>query len=234
MQIKGFLETSLTDYEGKVASLIFLPGCNFRCGFCFNADLVLNPEKMETIPFEAVELWLQKNKKFVDAVVVGGGEPTMHKDLPELFEKLKKLGFSVKLDTNGTNPEMIKKLLGMKLVDSIAMDVKTCLDKERYEKVTNTKVDLDKIKESISILMNSGVDYEFRTTILPKLHPKEDIAELAKQIKGAKRYVLQGFRPSENMIDKGLEKEKAYSSEQLEEIARECNKHVKTKVRGVI
>jgi pyruvate formate lyase activating enzyme len=232
MQIKGFLETSLTDYEGKVASMIFLPGCNFRCSFCFNADLVLYPEKLETIPFEAVKTWLIKNKKFVDAVVIGGGEPTMHKDLPELFKEIKRLGFLTKLDTNGTNPYMLKKLIEKGLVDAVAMDIKTCLNQEKYGKVVNAEVRLDKIKESISIIINSGIDHEFRTTLIPKLHSKGDVVEIAKKIKGAKRYVLQKFRPSDTLIDKKFEKEAPYSNEEMRSISEECSKYVATKVRG--
>ncbi len=232
MQIKGFLETTLTDYEGKVAAMIFLPGCNLRCSFCFNSDLVLSPEKLETIPFSYIEERLEKNRKLVDAVVISGGEPTLHTDLPELLQTIKGLGFFTKIDTNGTNPKMLGELIEKKLVDFVSMDVKTCLDKQKYEEVAGLKVDLEKIRQSIKLLLSCGVDYEFRTTVLPKLHPKKDILEMARQLSRAKRLSLQRFRPTESMIDKSLEKEKPYSVEELEEIGKACCSYLPTKVKA--
>ena len=141
MEIKGFIDLSLSDWDGKLCSVIFLPGCNLRCPFCYNSTLVLHPETVETVPFLHVEDYLRKQRSWIDGVCITGGEPTIHKDLPELCSKLKETGFLVKVDTNGTYPKMVKKLIDNGLVDYIAMDIKAPLTVEKYSKATGANVE---------------------------------------------------------------------------------------------
>ena len=136
MEIKGFVDLSLVDWDGKLSCVIFLPNCNFRCPFCHNTTLVLHPERGETIPFERVEDYLNKQKDWLDGVCITGGEPTLHNDLPDLCSKLKEIGFLVKVDTNGTNPTMMKELMNKSLINYIAMDIKAPLTAEKYSKAT--------------------------------------------------------------------------------------------------
>ncbi len=195
MEIKGFIEVSFVDWDGKLSSVIFLPNCNFRCPFCHNANLVLHPEKLETIPFERVIENLKRQRGWIDGVCITGGEPTLHKSLPELCSQLKKLGFLVKVDTNGTNPAMLKELMDRGLVDYVAMDIKTSLTGKKYSKAigVNTEEMLGNVKESIKLLLGSNMDYEFRTTVVPTLHDEEDIKQICRSLRGCRKYVLQKF-----------------------------------------
>lgn len=195
LDVKGFLEESFGDWDGEPASVIFLPNCNFRCPFCHNVNLVLNPEKLETIPFQYIEDQLIKHKNWRNAVCITGGEPTLQDKLPELCQKLKQMGFKVKLDTNGTNPTMLKELIDKKLIDYVAMDIKAPLTPEKYSEATgiDTASLLEKVKTSIKTLMESNVDYEFRTTVVPTIHTPEDIEQICNSLNGCKKYVIQEF-----------------------------------------
>ncbi len=193
MLIKGLVKTTLIDYPAKVACTVFLAGCNFRCPYCQNPDLVASYDGLPMIPQEEVFEHLKSRKKWLDGVCVSGGEPTLNKELPEFLRKIKNMKLLIKLDTNGTNPEMLKKLLDEKLLDYVAMDIKAPL--ERYEEVVKAKVDLEKIKKSVEMIQNSGIAYEFRTTVVPGLLSSEDIAEICNWLRGSKRYYLQQFRP---------------------------------------
>ncbi|MDP2907199.1 MAG: anaerobic ribonucleoside-triphosphate reductase activating protein [Nanoarchaeota archaeon] len=230
MRIQGFQKTSLIDYPKNICSVIFLPGCNFRCGYCHNPELVID----EGIN-DVMEGWLlnklEERKGLVDSVCITGGEPTLHKDLPEFIKKLKDKGLKVKLDTNGSNPEILKQLIKNKLVDFIAMDVKNVL--EKYENTINSKISSDIIKESIKIIIRSGLEHEFRTTILPILHKKEDVIKIAKTVAGANKYVIQQFVPTEKILDKNFSKETVYNEKELEEIRKECDRYVKTEIRNL-
>lgn len=231
IKIKGYLPTSLIDYPGKIASVIFLPRCNFRCPFCFNIDLVNDSKELKDIGTEEIFHHLKYRKKWLDGVVLTGGEPCLHPGLIEFIRKIKKLGFLIKLDTNGTNPAMLERLIKDKLIDYVAMDIKAPL--EKYEKVTKSKVNLKDIQKSVDIIRNTGIDYEFRSTILPKLHSKEDILAIGKWLKGSKRYFLQQFRP-EKTLDKKLQKENPYSIEQLREFSEILKPFFeKVEVRGI-
>lgn len=214
IEIKGFVPNSLVDWDGKVVSVIFLAGCNFRCKFCSNKDLVFNPEKMETIDFSKIENYLKRNKEFVDGVVISGGEPTLHSELIDLCQEIKNLGFKVKIDTNGSNPEMLKILLDEKLVDFVAMDIKTSF--EKYKEIAGFD-GIEKIKKSIFIVKNFP-DYEFRITVFPGIN-KEDLVEIAGYLKeknAGKAFFIQQFRNDE-CLDKSFEKIKPYKKEKLEE-----------------
>lgn len=195
MDIKGFIDDSYVDWDGKIVSIIFLPTCNFRCPFCHSVNLVLHPEQIESIPLDYVTGQLEKHREWIDGVCITGGEPTLHTDLPELCAQLKSMRFSVKLDTNGTNPSMVRRLLEHKLVDYVAMDVKAPLTVEKYSQAAGVNAEglLEKVKQSIELLMNSTVDYEFRTTVVPSIHSSEDIKQICCSLVGCKKYVLQKF-----------------------------------------
>ena len=191
MKIGGLQKVSLIDYPGKIACTVFTSGCNFRCPFCYSKELVL-PEEIKNHPLISEDdffAFLKDKKGLLDGCVICGGEPTIHgEELVNFCKKIKDMGFLIKLDTNGSNPEVIRKLLY--LVDYIAMDIKAPLVKERYEEIAGIDC-LSKIKESIDIIKNSGVDYEFRTTIAN--HSVDDIINIAEYISPAKKYFLQHF-----------------------------------------
>lgn len=219
IQIGGLQKLTLIDFPGRLAATVFLTGCNFRCPFCYSSELVL-PEKIKKQPkISEKELFkfLKERKGLIDAVVLCGGEPLTSKGLVPLIKKIKKMGFLVKLDTNGSDPALLKKLIDEKLVDYVAMDIKG--PKERYSEFAGVKVNIKKIQESIDILKEGKVDCEFRSTIVPTLHKKEDVIEMAKWIRGAKKYYLQNFRP-EKTIDPKFEKIKSYPEKYLLEIQK--------------
>lgn len=226
MEIKGFVDISLVDWDEKVSSTIFLANCNMRCQFCYNVPLVLHPEKLRTIPFKEVAAYLERNRQWIDGVVITGGEPTIHSDLPSLCEKIVKLGFKVKIDTNGTNPELIQALINKKLVDHIAMDIKAPLEQNEYHRVTgvNTPNLLSKIQETIKILQNSQIDYEFRTTLVPTVHKEKDIEEICREIKNCKKYVLQNYKTDVETINPEFENLKPFTQEELKTFLRTARK----------
>ena len=230
MLIGGLQKLTLIDYPGKLAATVFCLGCNFRCPFCYNAELVL-PEKIKNQPrISEKEFFnfLKERKGLLEGVCITGGEPTTYDDLPFFIRKIRKLGYLVKLDTNGSNPKMLKKLIDEKVIDYAAMDIKG--PKEKYNKVAGVKVDIEKIQKSIDILKEGRVDYEFRSTVLPRVHSRKDVTNMARWIQGANVYYLQQFRP-EKTIDPEYEKCKPFSQEELELIQKECNKYVFTKLR---
>ncbi|KPJ62433.1 hypothetical protein AMJ44_15575 [candidate division WOR-1 bacterium DG_54_3] len=218
LEIKGFIETSFLDWDGKIVSTIFVPYCNFRCPFCHNSGLIEKPNSYETIPLERIEQYLIEHKDFIDGICLTGGEPALHKKrgLFEFMRRIKELGFQIKFDTNGTDPELLRKALDEKLIDYIAMDIKGPLD-ERYHKLAGVKADLDRIEESIKVIMQDRVPYEFRTTVVPDHLESKDIEDIAKRIAGARKFVLQQF-VAENTWDESLRSVKPYSREKLEEI----------------
>lgn len=234
MLIGGLQKTTLIDFPGKIACTVFLSGCNFYCPWCYSPELVL-PEKIKKHaqlghPISEKEFFefLKSKEGLLEGVVICGGEPTLNKDLSEFIKKIKKLGFSVKLDTNGSNPEMLKDLINKKLVDYVAMDIKAPLNKYQVSGIKYQA--LENIEESVEILKKGKVDYEFRSTVLPNVHSEEDIINMAKWIKGSRVYYLQQFRP-EKTLDPKYEKYKPFSQEQLEKIQKKCNKYVLTKLR---
>ena len=234
MEIKGFIDLSFVDWDGKLSCVIFLPNCNFRCPFCHNTTLVLHPEGGETISFERVEHYLKKQRGWIDGVCITGGEPTLHRDLPDLCSKLKEMGFLVKVDTNGTNPLMMKELMDGGLIDYIAMDIKAPLTVEKYSRAAGINAEklLGKVKETIRILLESKMDYEFRSTVVPTLHEEEDIKEICDGVKGCKKYVLQKFDVSlgKTTIDPDFSKLRPFTDEKMKTfltIAQELLPNVK-------
>ena len=232
IKIGGLQKNTLIDFPGCVAATVFLCGCNFRCPWCYSREIVL-PEEIKKQPEISEKKFfdfLEKRQSLLEGVVICGGEPTMNQDLPVFIKKIKKMGFFVKLDTNGSNPAMLKRLIGARLINYVAMDVK--LPKEKYRKNVvmsecwNDKM-LNNIQKSIDILKKGKVDYEFRTTVVPTVHTEEDIIEIAKWLNGSKRYFLQNFRP-EKTIDPAFTKIKPYPENYLLEIKKEVSPFFET------
>ncbi len=211
MKFSGLQKVSLVDYPNKIASVLFTPGCNLRCGFCHNWRIVVDPKPPFLQEAQALEI-LEKRKRYVDAVVVTGGEPCMHKELPRFLAKLKERGFMVKLDTNGFYPDILEECLGN--VDYVAMDVKTRLDKYSQLGASDTSAFL----RSVAMLKMGKVPYEFRTTVVPGLVTAEDVVDIGEFIKGAKTYALQQF-VAKDTLDKHFESLKPCASEAIEEFA---------------
>lgn len=201
MDFVGIDKLSLLDYDEKLSCVLFAKACNFRCPFCHNGLTVLESETY--IPFDQILEFLTSRKGKLDAVVVTGGEPTLMDDIVEKITTIKSMGFLIKLDTNGTKPEVIKELLNKNLLDYIAMDIKNSLNMYPCT-VGMKKIDENKIKESIKLIQNSGIDYEFRTTLVNEFHSLESIKEMGKLIKGSKKLYLQQFVDREGVIQKGL------------------------------
>lgn len=179
-----------------VSCVLFLPGCNFRCPFCYNHILVKQPEKLETVPWERVERYLVGKKDWIDGVVITGGEPTIHRDLKPLLAKIRNSMFKIKLDTNGYRPEVLEELFAEKLVDFVAMDVKAPLESS-YSKAAGVDIDLNLIRRSIGAIIGSGLPHEFRTTVVPGIHTAEAIDKIGQALKGANKWAIQQFVPGQ-------------------------------------
>lgn len=195
MLLGGFQKMTLIDYPGKIATTVFTAGCNFRCPFCHNPELVeLDPEDMEVFRGQERKFFdfLEGRRGLLDGVCITGGEPTVQPDIVPFIRRIRDMGFLVKLDSNGTNPDILREIFDAGLVDYVAMDIKSGPD--RYAEATGTPVDMEKIRESIRLIMDSGIEYEFRTTVVPGIHTEEDFDDIAELIDGAKRYYLQVFR----------------------------------------
>lgn len=212
MQICGFNKTTLLDYPGKVASTIFLGGCNFRCPFCHNSPLILHPEQEPSISPEEILAFLKKRKGILDGVCITGGEPTLYKKLPDFLHRIKELGYAIKLDTNGSRPDFLKELVQNGLVDKIAMDIKS--SPENYYRLTGiAEPDLDAIRESADFLLHGTLDYEFRTTVVKELHTEKDFVSIGQWLSGASAYYLQAYKDSETVLQPGF---CSYSLEELQ------------------
>lgn len=219
MLIGGLQKLSLIDYPGKTSIVIFTIGCNMRCGFCHNAELVIPKKFVPAINEKEVMDFIKHRVGLVEAVTITGGEPTLQADLTQFIKKVKKMGFLIKLDTNGTQPKVLEKLLKDKLLDFVAMDIKAPLS--RYELVTNRPVDPSAIKQSIKLIKQSRVGYEFRTTVVASLHRIEDFDAIGKLISRggtAKRYTLQHFKPAKT-LDPKYAKDTTFSEADFELLA---------------
>jgi pyruvate formate lyase activating enzyme len=215
MKIGGLQKVSLIDYPGLISAIIFLQGCNFKCSYCHNPELVDSKLFQPCIKEKEVLDFLNMRRGKLDAVVITGGEPTIHDGLALFIKQIKKMGFAVKLDTNGSQPRVIKNLLDEKLLDFIAMDIKAPL--EKYKDIVKTQVNPDSIKESIRLILKAKIPYEFRTTVVASQLEEKDILQIGKMIAGAKHYVLQKFVPVK-VLDKKFLKEKSFSDEKLQKI----------------
>lgn len=244
MLLGGLQKTTLIDFPGRVAATVFTVGCNFRCPFCHNKDLVTKDlfERSGTQPLKEKDFFafLEKRKKILDGVCITGGEPSINQDLPQFCQKIKDLGLEVKVDTNGSNPKMLKKLIDKKLVNFIAMDIKTSFDE--YQKAVDVGYKIKNIKSSIKLILESGLEYEFRTTVVPGIHNKKTMIKLARQLKqeadksadgSAKKinYILQQFQPKNCLKSKYL-KVKPYTNQEMKDILKSVQKILaKTKLR---
>lgn len=212
MKICGLNKTTLLDYPGKVAATVFLGSCNFRCPFCHNSSLVLHADKEPEISRDEILSFLKKRRGILEGVCITGGEPTLSTDLDGFLEEIHDLGYSIKLDTNGSRPYILKDLVKRGLVDKIAMDIKAC--PENYGTLAGLQYpDLDSICESTVFLMEGHTDYEFRTTVVKELHTEKDFREIAQWLRGAKAYYLQAYKDSQEVLKPGFS---SYSLEELE------------------
>ena len=189
MRIGALDKFTLIDFPGHVSAIIFTQGCNFRCPFCHNPELVIPEQFTESIPFDEVLRFLKSRRRLLDGVEFTGGEPTLQPDLLEKMRTIKELGYAIKLDSNGTNPDMVKQAISEDLVDYVAMDVKGSL--ERYNEVAGVNVDTEKVARSIDLIKNSAPDYEFRTTLIKGFHDVAEMEKIGALVDGAKRYFLQ-------------------------------------------
>lgn len=230
MKIMGLQKLTLLDYPGNMASTIFTGGCNFRCPFCHNSSLVISKEYKEEISKEELLDFLNKRKKVLDGVCITGGEPLLHEDTIALIKEIKNLGLKVKLDTNGSFPERLKRLVNEHLVDYVAMDIKN--QPRKYGTTIGIEAyDLQHVKESVKFLLEDHVPYEFRTTVVSEYHEATDFEEIGKWIKGAKKYFLQGFVDSGNLIQEGLH---GCSKEEMEKYRQVVLKYIPTtEIRGM-
>ena len=230
MRILGFQKLTLLDYPGKVACTIFIGGCNFCCPFCHNADLVLNPNEQPALSEEQVFETLKKRQGILEGVCVTGGEPTLFPELKDFLKKIKALGYPVKLDTNGYNPDALTELVEAGLVDHVAMDIKNSLSKYA-ETVGLDEMDFTKIQKSIDFLKEGTVSYEFRTTVVRELHTNEDMEAIARLISGANKYFLQGYQESDRVISAIFTSYEKEELEQLRNIVKPYVEHVE--IRGM-
>ena len=229
MFIKGFQKTTLLDYPSKVAATVFTGGCNFRCPFCHNASLVTHVDTSESISEDSVLKYLEKRKGILDGICITGGEPLLQNDLADFCQRVHELGLLIKLDTNGALHDRLSDIISKGLVDYVAMDVKN--SPELYADTVGLKSLPAGVLDSMQLIMNCGIDYEFRTTVVRQLHTKESIDELCRHISGAKRYYLQVFADSGDLISDGLS---AYSEEEMRELLEIAKVHVPSaQLRGI-
>ncbi|MBQ7718396.1 MAG: anaerobic ribonucleoside-triphosphate reductase activating protein [Clostridia bacterium] len=230
MIINGFLKMTLLDFPGRVACTVFTAGCNMRCPFCHNAPLVTEINTDERIAAEEVISFLKKRQGLLDGVAITGGEPLMQKDIADFIAEIRALGYSVKLDTNGTFPERLEELIKSGVLDYVAMDIKNCPGLYA-ETVGVPSFDITPIKESVKLLLEGGVDYEFRTTVVRQFHDVNSIEKAAEWIKGAKRYFLQAFTDSGNLIGENMS---GVPKEEMQKMAEAAKKYIKAvSLRGI-
>ena len=240
MKIHGLNKLTLLDYPGHMACLIFTGACNYRCPFCHNASLVLNPNSQPAISEEEIFAFLQSRKGILEGVCISGGEPTLQADLPEFIRKIRTMGFHVKLDTNGSRPGILKALLEEGLLDYVSLDIKNAPKKYLStigipESVSGfNNLITDSVRQSAELLMQSSIPYEFRTTVVKELHSEEDLLSIGKWLNGANAYYLQSFRDSETLVGASLGQFHAYEPEQMRAFRDMLKPYFETvEVRGI-
>ncbi len=230
MQIHGIMKTTLLDYPGHLAATLFTGGCSFRCPFCHNASLVLRPGQTPLYPESEILAFLKKRKNVLEGVCITGGEPTLQKDLPLFIEKIKALGYEVKLDTNGFHPAMLSYLLQEHLLDYVAVDIKNA-PKKYAQTVGLPACDTSPLQETIQMLISGSIPYEFRTTVVKGLHEETDFAAIGAWISGAKAYYLQQFVDSGDLISQGCS---AFGYAEMERFRRAASPYVEyCALRGI-
>ncbi len=231
MDIRGVQKISFVDFPGEICLTLFVGGCNLRCRYCHNKDLVLNPVSLPSIPEEELFAFLESKGPLLDGICISGGEPTLQEDLVDFMSRAKKRKLKIKLDTNGTNPQKIDLLLQKKLLDYIAVDIKG--PPHKYPLITGKEGYYPKIAETVALLKGSSLDYEFRTTIVPGLLEEKDILEIAGVLAGCRKYVLQQFRPGGGLIDASLHRVTAFAPERAVALANECGGYIRdVQLRG--
>ena len=223
MKIGGLQKVSLIDYPGKISAIIFTQGCNFRCPYCHNPELVEQKLYQPCLSEKDILKFLTTRRGKLDAVTLTGGEPTLHEDLIPFIQKIRNLGFAVKLDSNGSQPDVLASMIQKKLLDFIALDVKAPI--EKYQSVVQAPVDIDTIRESIQLALKAKIQHEFRTTVVASLLTQKDILAIVREISGAKRYALQKFQPARTLNKKYIQ-EKTYSDEEFLKIKKQLEKDV--------
>ena len=222
MHIHGLQKLSMVDFPGKIAATVFTGGCNLRCPFCHNALLVTRLSESPILEEEDVLKFLRSRKGLLDGVVLTGGEPLLQKGATDFLASLRDMGFAVKLDTNGCYPQVLSQILERKLVDYVAMDIKNC--KEKYGLTVGiSNFDITPVEESVQLLMSGDTDYVFRTTVVKELHTAEDIENIGRWIRGAKRYFLQNFEDSGNLICQGYH---GFSEEEIRHMADRVSQYM--------
>ena len=224
MIINGFEKLSLVDYPGLTAATVFTGACNMRCPFCHNAILVIDSIHQPIVEEQYVLDYLNKRKGIIDGLCITGGEPTLQKDLPDFIAKCRDIGIKIKLDSNGTNPQILQDLIKKNLLDYVAMDIKN--SKDKYAITANAKIDLTKIQESIDLLESSGIDHEFRTTLVHEFHTLEDIEHIAQWLDGTNKYYLQKFEDKGGCIQDGLHEVPIALAKKMQTMASKYIKHV--------
>ncbi len=231
MKIGGFVKTTLSDWDGKVSCMIFLSGCNFSCPYCHNPDIARGACEGEDE--RKIMEYIEENSDFLEGVVISGGEPTLDRDLYRLLKEIKKAGLRIKMDTNGSSPEVLDDVIGARLVDYVAMDVKAPLSPDRYMSATGGYCDVKAIGKSIRTIMDSGTEYEFRTTVYPGVLSHDDVTDIARSLRGAERFCIQQFRPKVT-LDPEAGKVKPYSVKELRAMHDSAKPYVKrVSVRGL-
>lgn len=232
MRICGLNKTTLLDYPGKVASTIFLGGCNFRCPFCQNGVLVIAPEEQPDHTQEEILGFLKKRRGILDGVCISGGEPTLANGLEDFLGKIKGLGYKIKLDTNGSRPQVVKRLVREGLIDKVAMDIKAC--PENYPLLTGIdadRLDMDSVYETVEFLLHGRLEYEFRTTVVRQLHTEKDFTAIGQWLKGAKEYYLQAYKDSDGVLRPGFE---SYTLDELKEFQKILQENISlVEIRGI-
>ena len=231
MKLYGFTKTTLLDYPGKIAATIFLGGCNFRCPFCHNSSLILPSDTQPSlISFDEILTFLKKRRNILEGVCISGGEPTLSLKLPELLSQIKALGYPIKLDTNGSQPQILKALAEKDLIDKIAMDIKS--SPENYSKLIGLPAfDLTPIQESVEFLKASTIEYEFRTTVVRELHTEADFLSIRSWLSGASSYYLQAYKDSASVLSPGFHSYSRLELEHFQDLLLTAIPHVE--IRGI-
>ncbi|MFH2125790.1 MAG: anaerobic ribonucleoside-triphosphate reductase activating protein [Pseudomonadota bacterium] len=213
--IKGFIETSFLDWRGFISAVLFLPGCNFACPYCHNYTLVKDPESYQTLDLEDVLTRLKPFVGWIDGVVVSGGEPTLHVRLGDLLEAIRSIGFKVKLDTNGSRPQVVRELCQAGLVDMVAMDLKAPLDSMTYARAAGRAVEVERVAATLEYLRTSGISHEIRSTIWPGWHGNEELVAMAQTVQGCQAWTLQALNPANAWKPEALGRGEPFSSDDL-------------------
>lgn len=232
LDIVGFIPKSFSEWRGKVSSTVFVPGCNFLCGYCFSHQLILHPNSLPKIPMAEILEHLADKQNGLQAVVVTGGEPTLHGNrLMRFLEEVQSIGLLTRIETNGSNPFMLRTLIENDLVDSVVLDIKAPLYPDRYLEATGKTAVLSKIKRSVFMTLKSGIDYEFRVVVIPGKTTVRDIQSIGRSIRGAKRFVLHSFTPFSGTLDKKFESIAAASYDELIELGQKVSGIQEVRIR---